>query len=292
MRTGSITGAAKLLYITQPSVSRLIADLEASVGFRLFARAGRGLVATPEARRFHEAVEGMFIGVDRLRETAELIRTTADGVLTLGLIAVFAHSDLMMAVRDLHRSRDSLRIAVTVRTNTAIIDAVLMQRADVGVVSSLHPLDGLHLLYETAVPYVCLVPEGHALAGDRRPLDLDQVADEEFVTLPRSFLNPFGRHGDVADRLSRRSRLSSHSVPAVASIARATGALAVVDPFTAQVARAMGGVVSRPLAQDLSFPIAVVSRGEDTLSLAGLELAQGLIRRLEAAAAEHAVAAE
>ena len=76
MVAGSITGAAGILNISQPSVSRLIADLELSVGFALFRRVGRGLVATVEARRFFEAVEGMFMGVDRLRELADTIRTT------------------------------------------------------------------------------------------------------------------------------------------------------------------------------------------------------------------------
>jgi len=66
MRSGSITAAAKLMHISQPSVSRLISDLERSVGFALFVRAGRGLVTTVEARRFYQGVEGMFIGVDKL----------------------------------------------------------------------------------------------------------------------------------------------------------------------------------------------------------------------------------
>ncbi len=54
MRSGSITGAAKLLFVSQPSVSRLIADLEIEVGFPLFTRTGHGLAATLEARRFFQ----------------------------------------------------------------------------------------------------------------------------------------------------------------------------------------------------------------------------------------------
>lgn len=37
MESGSVTAAADLLFLTQPSVSRLLADLEAELGFELVA---------------------------------------------------------------------------------------------------------------------------------------------------------------------------------------------------------------------------------------------------------------
>ena len=43
MRSGSITEAAEMMHLSQPSVSRLIIDLEHAVGFPLFIRSGRGL---------------------------------------------------------------------------------------------------------------------------------------------------------------------------------------------------------------------------------------------------------
>ena len=60
MRLGSITGAAKALHVSQPSVTRLVHELETHLGFALFLRRGRGIAATVEARRFHQAVESAF----------------------------------------------------------------------------------------------------------------------------------------------------------------------------------------------------------------------------------------
>jgi DNA-binding transcriptional LysR family regulator len=48
MRRGSITGAASLLHISQPSASRLTAALEVSPGVKLFSRTGHRLVSTVE----------------------------------------------------------------------------------------------------------------------------------------------------------------------------------------------------------------------------------------------------
>ncbi|NOJ99318.1 LysR family transcriptional regulator, partial [Corallococcus coralloides] len=50
MLTGSISGAAKLLHVSQPAVSRLIGYTEQRLGLSLFERIKGRLYPTPEAR--------------------------------------------------------------------------------------------------------------------------------------------------------------------------------------------------------------------------------------------------
>ena len=52
-RCGSITKAAEALYLTQPSVSVAIQELEAHYGVRLFERTGRRIVPTESGRTFY-----------------------------------------------------------------------------------------------------------------------------------------------------------------------------------------------------------------------------------------------
>ena len=91
LRTGSITEAAKTLGLSQPSVTRLIKELERSVGFTLFVRNGRGITSTVEGRRFGDAVESLFTGTDRLKETAQAIRTSTDGEVLIGVTPVLVY---------------------------------------------------------------------------------------------------------------------------------------------------------------------------------------------------------
>ena len=51
---GSLSGAARALDTTQPTVSKLVAGLERSLGVRLLRRAATGLSLTEEGQRFHE----------------------------------------------------------------------------------------------------------------------------------------------------------------------------------------------------------------------------------------------
>src|SRR3954468_10636063 len=54
--SGSVTEAAKRLYVTQPAVSAALRRLTAAVGAALFARSGRGIVLTGRGKRLAEAV--------------------------------------------------------------------------------------------------------------------------------------------------------------------------------------------------------------------------------------------
>ncbi len=282
IESGSITGAAELLHISQPSVSRLIADLERSVGFPLFRRAGRGLAATVEARRFYQAVESMFIGIDRLQELAGTIRTTAGGVVSLGVIPAFSQIVMPEVVSELYGERPDVQIMVYTRNTPAIVDAVRMQQFDLGLVGRSPPYEGVELLYRTSVPYVCLMPRDHQLADEDR-LDLDALAGTEtFVTFGGAYPDEMLEidHA-LSARLREGSRLSAANMPVAASLVRGTRALAIVDPYSAQIAERLGGVTSRPIAQDLKYNIAVVTRGQDTLSMEARQLADLLVDLLE-----------
>lgn len=49
-RVGSVTDAAENLYISQPSLSKAIRELESNLGFSVFERTARGMIPTPKGR--------------------------------------------------------------------------------------------------------------------------------------------------------------------------------------------------------------------------------------------------
>jgi DNA-binding transcriptional LysR family regulator len=62
-----------MLNVSQPSVSRLIADLERAVGFRLFDRRGARVHPTEQAQMLFEAVRRSYTGLDLLDQAARRI---------------------------------------------------------------------------------------------------------------------------------------------------------------------------------------------------------------------------
>ncbi len=70
-RYGSVTRAAKELYLAQPNLSRAITELEQSLGFQLFIRSRRGMSLTPQGEKYLTEAGRM---LDRLAALAQEYR--------------------------------------------------------------------------------------------------------------------------------------------------------------------------------------------------------------------------
>jgi len=278
MREGSVTGAARALNVSQPSVSRLIADLESALGFELFLRIGRGVTATVEGRRFYRAVEGMFVGMDRLEELAGSIRDTAGEAVSIGATPALAASEVPKAVSGFHAQHPDVAVTISAGTTADIVDAVHMQRLDLGLIGGQSPDKGLDVLHEIAVPFLCLVPGDHPLAG-RPAIDLDAaVRRHRFIMAAQGLdqLDP-----DLAGAIQKRATITIADLSLAPGNVRETGALALVDPYTAQTAVSLGGVTAVPLLEPVLFHVSLVTRGWDTLSREARALTVAVVERLE-----------
>jgi len=110
-RTGSYAEAAAELGLTHGAVSRQIAALEGWLGQRLFARAGRRMVATPMARVFATEVSHAF---DRLIAAAEICgRPGARRILRVNAPTSFAMRWLIPRLEHFHRRQPRVEVAVT-----------------------------------------------------------------------------------------------------------------------------------------------------------------------------------
>jgi len=76
---GSITRAASLLNVSQPSVSKVLAHAEQQLGFLLFDRVKGKLNPTPEAERLYEHVAVLFDDISAVRRVASNLRNSAKG---------------------------------------------------------------------------------------------------------------------------------------------------------------------------------------------------------------------
>jgi LysR family transcriptional activator of nhaA len=90
-REGTLTGASRMLNLSQSALSTQIKTLEATLGHDLFERRGRGLILTEAGRIALDHAEAIFRTADDL--TATLQRTdTARRVLRVGALATLSRN--------------------------------------------------------------------------------------------------------------------------------------------------------------------------------------------------------
>src|SRR6476619_275485 len=79
-------GAATVLRISQPAVTKALRLLEVELGLQLFVRTSKGIAATDEARALYAEVERTFFGMQNLKRFAGGLRDRKQGRLVVTAI--------------------------------------------------------------------------------------------------------------------------------------------------------------------------------------------------------------
>src|SRR5947207_735513 len=109
---GSVTAAAELLHVAQPSMSQQIRNLERELGVTLFARTPTGLVPTAVGRAFLREAE---LAVSAARRATATARAGADELVGELVVAVqmgFGARQLPSALGALRRRSPRLEVTV------------------------------------------------------------------------------------------------------------------------------------------------------------------------------------
>jgi LysR family pca operon transcriptional activator len=184
IREGGVGKAGAALGMTQPAVSKAIAELEAILDTQLFDRSRRSLTLTPSGEMFARfAQAGMATvrqGLDTLEEARSGTSFVAFGALptvAAGLVpvALMAFSAGAFACRTRVESGPSPYLLGLLRTAT--IDFV------VGRLPSPATMDGLSFEQLYAETLALVVRPGHPLA-DAEPLTLEAVARHQLLLPP------------------------------------------------------------------------------------------------------------
>ncbi|WP_031365170.1 LysR substrate-binding domain-containing protein [Caballeronia sordidicola] len=254
----TVTLASEMLHISQPATTRLLADLESSLRFKLFDRVKGRLNPTVEAQALYEEVQRSLAGVDRIARVADEIRDMRHGTLQVAAAPAIALSFLPHAISDYLKTRPEAHIALAVHSSRSVVDRVIGQRCDVGfaILSMNHATaHGERLI---SVRMVCALPAGHRLCA----LDIITPADlagERFVAHPRSVESRlrmdalFAAHG-----VEMRAQMECQLGHAICAFVEAGAGVSVIDAISAWGYRG-SGVVFKPFEPSLVTDFALLT---------------------------------
>lgn len=253
MIAGTSVAAARRMHVTQPAISRLIADLETHVGFNLFNRVRGRLEPTVAGTRFYKSVEENFLGLERLQQVADAIRGDASVGLNVACLPVIASTLLPPSLEDFF----SRFADVPVRVDSVKVPDVLTHlqnhTADVALSIAFPDVAGIVVEPLLSMTALCAMPAGHRLASRSviRPCDLD---DERLIGwLPNATLS-YQLEREIFESAGARpfyTVLTDTAHTRYAMVAQGLG-VSIVEPFGSKVWQAHG-IVVRPFESRLAY---------------------------------------
>jgi len=199
---GTITAAAKQLYISQPSLSQTLRQIEDEVGTPLFDRSTSPFHLTYAGERYLKAVEAMLDIETRLKEEIESIRRDDGGRLRLGISVTRAMQVLPDVIPIFTKSYPNVTIELTEAASASLegllqkgqIDLALaaLEANEANIAYELIEKESIGILAGKDSQLAQLVPSG-------TPIRLEMVEKEAFVSLDISHSSRI-----IQDRLFRR----------------------------------------------------------------------------------------
>lgn len=252
MISGSTVRAAELLQVTQPAISRSVADLEAALGFALFDRVRGRLVPTPEGQMFFREVNESYKGLDRLRSAAASIREYGSGIVRIGTLSALAATLVPRAVQGFRTLHPKIRITLQVSGSATIRNLIADGQLDLGLAADEIDRAGVDSQLFASFPGVIAMAPDHPLTR-RTTLGPADLAD-----IPLIGLTPEDRARRRFDQALTEAGISPSYIvetansSTICALAMSGDAVGLVNPLTTEGFTGRG-LVLRPFAPKVAF---------------------------------------
>lgn len=272
---GSITEASRRLFVSQPSVTASIRDLENEMGVHIFERTNKGVIVSEEGETF--------LGYARqVLDQADLLEGKYKG--TSEQVPHFSvscqhYSFAVNAFVDVIREFDAARYDFTLREEQTheIIEDVAHMKSELGILYlSEHNREVIErmlaaneLVFEglfCATPHV-FVCSDHPLA-DHASVTLEDLEDYPFLSYEQGSYNSFYYSEELTSTFERRKNIRVRDRATLFNLAMGLNGYTVCSGVISHELNGPG-IISIPLDVDEYMEIGIITRKNTTLTRYG-----------------------
>ncbi len=251
---GSVSAAARVLNISQPSVSKTLRHAESLLGFPLFQRTKGRLIPTEDAHSLFSEVSEIQDRVFALREAGRNLKRGAGSMLRLSALPSLALSTIPAAVSQFLKTHANVKFDLQTVHHDDLIRKLYEREADVAIAYEVPPN----------------APVGHRLLGHGElvllyreqdmpnappRVELERLRGQRFISVATSgpighlFTQELARIDLELDEV-----VSARTFYIAAALVREGIGMTVVDNFTAQ-ASIGSGLSARPIKPPILFDV-------------------------------------
>ena len=181
----SFRKAAVVLHLSQPAITKAIAGLERTLGFKLFDRVAHGVEPTVHGRSFAPRAAAVFDELRRAAQDLTLLSSGAQGSLRVGTVPMPAIPFLPVAINRLLDAHPGIFLSVVEERETELLDRLRKRDIEVAILrlALVDPGDDLQALPLFSEKLCVVAGKTHPLAS-RRNLRWDELLQQRWVMSP------------------------------------------------------------------------------------------------------------
>ncbi|MEH6676907.1 LysR family transcriptional regulator [Phenylobacterium sp.] len=276
-RAGSISAAARALYVSQPSVSKVLKHAEGRLGFPLFRLVKGRLTPTEEAHALFRDVDEIYTKIESLKETTRNLLKGGSAHIGLAVLPSLGLGVAPRAVAQFRKKNPGVTFGLQTLHDEDVLRALYERKADLAVAydAPRHP----RLAHTRIGTGELVVLYRREYLPDAPPrVSLDRFAGHELISLTGS--GPVGAlyaSEVVQGKRSGPEGIVVQTYYVAASLVRHGAGVAIVDEFTAR--ENLGPDLDfRPLEHPVSFGVYCIYLEDRPLS----KIAKAFVNTLKA----------
>jgi DNA-binding transcriptional LysR family regulator len=180
VRLRSFSRGAQLNYVSQSAASQAVQQLESDLGVMLIDRSKRPFMVTPEGRAFYEACRGLVDGYEKAKARIAAVQAKLVGTVRVAAIYSVGLHDLSRHMQRFMALYPQARVRLECLHPHKVVDAVLSDTADVGIMSYPPVNRSLAVVPLRAEPMAFVCHPSHRLAR-KRVIAPAELAGEKFI---------------------------------------------------------------------------------------------------------------
>ncbi len=258
MQAGTVSGAARLLYVSQPNVTRVLAHTEQQLGFALFERVKGRLVPTQEAKALLPEAEKVYQQLGQFRSLTNKVKQGTQH-LRVGAPPVLAAHLLAPTVALLSKEH-GISFELLTANRDELCSGLLKHELDVAIAfgEETPPAIMGHVLLKENLALIA--PKSAAILAEKTVI-LEELISHDLPIIGLDSRDPLGLL--LHQTLSARDEHYQHAITvrsysAAAELVKHQAGFAIVDPWTAKQYRQDNTVSVHTLEPNMSFSVSIL----------------------------------
>lgn len=158
----NISSASKVLYISQPAISKAILKLEQSLNTTLFIRSSKGVRLTPEGQILYDQLSDAFRAISFGEEQLRKMKELGVGQISIGVSTTLCKYILLPYLKAFIHDNPHIKISIACQSTNHTLEALQNGSIDLGLIGepdsysnlTFHPIAEINDIFVTTPSYI------------------------------------------------------------------------------------------------------------------------------------------